>query len=227
MPVFLTELHAHTAETSRCAHNSAKTLVDAYLAKDFQAVVITDHLSESTFEAKDALDAPWDEKVDIFLKGYRAAKAYAGDRLHILLGMELRFAEKGNINDYLVYGVTEDFLRKSGDLLKMRLASFSRLAQKNGLLVVQAHPFRNDMKIVNPAFLDGVEVFNACVRHNSRNEIAHQWATLHNLLGTSGSDYHQTGDEGRGGIQTETPIKNNDDLLNILKSGAFTRIETE
>ena len=47
------------------------------------------------------------------------------------------------------------------------------------------------------------------------------------ILGTSGSDYHQTGDEGRGGIQTETPIKNNDDLLNILKSGAFTRIETE
>ena len=51
MPVFLTELHAHTAETSRCAHNSAKTLVDAYYKKGFQTVVITDHLSESTFEA--------------------------------------------------------------------------------------------------------------------------------------------------------------------------------
>lgn len=227
MPVFLTELHAHTAETSRCAHNSAETLVDAYLKKGFQTVVITDHLSESTFEAKDALDASWDEKVDIFLKGYRAAKAYAGEKLHILLGMELRFAQKGNINDYLVYGVTEDFLRKNGDLLKMRLASFTKLAHKNGLMVVQAHPFRNDMKIVNPEFLDGVEVFNACVRHNSRNEIARHWATLHGLLGTSGSDYHQTGDEGRGGIQTEAPIKSNGELLTVLKSGNFTRIETK
>lgn len=227
MPVFLTELHAHTAETSRCAHNSAETLVDAYLEKGFQTVVITDHLSESTFEAKDALDAPWNEKVDIFLKGYRAAKAYAGERLHILLGMELRFAEKGNINDYLVYGVTEDFLRKGGDLLKMRLASFSRLAHKNGLLIVQAHPFRNDMKIVNPDFLDGVEVFNGCVRHNSRNEIALHWAQLHGLLGTSGSDYHQTGDEGRGGIQTQAPIQSSNELLSVLKDGSFTRIETK
>lgn len=227
MPVFLTELHAHTAETSRCAHNSAETLVDAYLEKGFQTVVITDHLSESTFEAKEALDAPWNEKVDIFLKGYRAAKAYAGERLHILLGMELRFAENGNINDYLVYGVTEDFLRNNGDLLKMRLASFSRLAHKNGLLIFQAHPFRNDMKIVNPDFLDGVEVFNGCVRHDSRNEIARHWAQLHGLLGTSGSDYHQTGDEGRGGIQTQAPIQSSNDLLSALKDGSFTRIETK
>lgn len=227
MPVFLTELHAHTAETSRCAHNSAETLVDAYLAKGFRTVVITDHLSESTFEAKEALDAPWNEKVDIFLKGYRAAKAYAGERLHILLGMELRFAQKGNINDYLVYGVTEDFLRNNGDLLKMRLASFSRLAHKNGLLIFQAHPFRNDMKIVNPDFLDGVEVFNGCVRHDSRNEIALHWAQLHGLLGTSGSDYHQTGDEGRGGIQTQAPIQSSNELLSVLKDGSFTRIETK
>lgn len=222
MQTYLTELHAHTAETSRCAQAHAETLVALYKAAGYSTVVITDHLSPSTYEAYEGKNLSWDEKVDIFLAGYRAAVRAAGDDLTVLLGMELRFARKGDNNDYLVYGVTEPFLRKNPTLLNMHLSSFSDLAHRNGLLVFQAHPFRNGMHIVNPAHLDGIEIYNACVRHNSRNTIAEKWAQLYSLRGTSGSDFHRDEDAARGGIVTESKIQTNTDLLNTLQSGNFT-----
>lgn len=224
MGEFYTELHAHTAETSRCAKDKAETLVENYKNAGYRTVVITDHLSPSTFEAYKANALSWDDKIDIFLRGYRAAVLAAGTDLNILLGMELRFDRKGNFNDYLVYGITEDFLRKNGDLLQMRLSSFSKLAHQNGLLVVQAHPFRSGMKIVNPEHLDGIEVYNACIRHNSRNGIAEKWAKLHHLRGTSGSDYHRSEDTARGGIITKSEICTNDELLRVLREEDYTLV---
>lgn len=37
---------------------------------------------------------------------------------------------------------------------------------------MQAHPFRNGLKIVDPKHLDGIETYNGNPRHDSRNEIA-------------------------------------------------------
>lgn len=225
MERYLTELHAHTAETSRCAKDSAKNLVENYLRAGYSTLVTTDHFSPSTFEAYKANTLSWNDKVEIFLKGYRAAKAAAEHTdLTVLLGMELRFSRKNSINDYLVYGVTEDFLRKNGDLLEMRLSAFSELAHKNGLLIFQAHPFRNGMTIVKPEYLDGYEIYNACIRHNSRNGIAEKWARLHKKAGTSGSDYHQTEDTARGGIVTTQKVETNDMLLSVLRKKEYELI---
>ncbi|MGN0571833.1 MAG: PHP domain-containing protein [Candidatus Fimenecus sp.] len=225
MERFFTELHAHTSDTSRCGGVCAKDLVALYKQAGASTVVMTDHLSPSTFEAYPQGSLSWKEKIDIFLQGYRNAKAEAGDELTVLLGMELRFDRKGDNNDYLVYGVTEEFLYQNPDLLKMRLSSFSKLAHKNGLLIFQAHPFRDGMHIVNPAYLDGVEIYNACVRHNSRNAIAEKWAKMHHLRGSAGSDFHQTEDIARGGILTDRKIETNADLLETLKSGNFTLVK--
>ncbi len=222
---YSTELHAHTAQTSRCAKDTAQILVENYLRAGYSTLVTTDHLSPSTFEAykKDTLS--WNDKVDIFLKGHLTAKAAAENTgLTVLLGMELRFDRKGVINDYLVYGVTEDFLRQNGDLLKMRLSAFSKLAHKNGLLIFQAHPFRNGMTVVHPEHLDGYEIYNACVRHNSRNSIAEKWASLHKKPGIAGSDYHQSEDTARGGIVTAQKIESNAVLLSVLRNQEYKLI---
>ena len=225
MMKYSTELHAHTMETSRCAKDKAKILVRNYLRAGYSTLVTTDHLSPSTFEVYKKASLSWNDKVDIFLKGHRAAKAAAEKTdLTVLLGMELRFARKGGINDYLVYGVTEDFLRKNGDLLEMRLSAFAKLAHKNGLLIFQAHPFRNGMTVVNPEYLDGYEIYNACVRHNSRNGVAQKWALLHKKPGIAGSDYHQSEDAARGGILTAQKIETNEMLLAVMRQREYELI---
>lgn len=228
MAKYKTELHTHTSETSNCGHTSAADLVEAYIKEGYSTVVISDHLSTHTYYKYDYNNMSWDEKIDVFVKGYKAALEASKGRINVLFGMEMRFDEdltEHDLNDYLVFGVTEEFLRSNGDLINMRIETFSELAHKNGLLVYQAHPFRKDMKRVNPALLDGAEIYNGCPRHNSYNDLAEQWAKENGLKGTSGSDFHELEDVAHGGIITDTEIKTNDDLLEILRSNNYEIIK--
>ena len=99
----------------------------------------------------------------------------------------------------------------------MKLNDFCELIHSENMLIYQAHPFRNSMKIVKPGITDGIEIANGHKRHESRNDIAAMWAKKYNLMVCGGSDCHQKGDEGRGGIITDFEIKTNNDLLNALK----------
>ena len=211
---YRTELHCHTSEVSCCAHVPAEQVVEEYIRAGYQTVVITDHLNGAT-ESRFQTDS-WETFTEQYLAGYHAAKRAAKGRLHVLLGMELTFNE--NANDYLVFGMTEEFIRSHAHMRQLGLAKFGRLARREGLLVYQAHPFRNTMTVMDPALLDGIEVYNANVRHDSRNAIAMQWADSYGLLRSSGSDYHQPEDVGRGGIVTDEVISDNKTLLRMLQN---------
>ncbi len=206
---YKTELHMHTLEVSVCAKLTAAEMADLYIEAGYHTVVITNHYSPTTAEA---MGANW--CVDRYLEGYRKMKDHAKDKLTVLLGAELRFEEM--LNDYLLYGVTEEFLYAHPDLHKMNLKDFYPLAHENGILVIQAHPFRNGMTVRNPKLLDGVEVFNMHTAH-FRNQMALEWARHYGLLGTSGSDLHSQVYPMGGGILTDAPIESNEDLVRVLK----------
>ncbi len=212
MPYFY-ETHAHTAEVSPCSHVPAAQMVEAYIQAGYAGVVITDHFASYICSPREGEN--WEMVVSRWLKGYRAAKEAAGDRLTVLLGMEMRIGD----NDYLVYGLTEAFLFEHEELLTLDIGAFHKLANQHGMPVYQAHPFRNGMRIVAPHDLDGIEVFNGNPRHDSRNDIAAMWAEKFGLKTISGSDYHEPGDLARGGIAVDRPIYTNEDLLTALQQG--------
>ncbi len=214
---FKTELHAHTSEVSPCGHVTAPEVADRFIAQGYTSLVITNHYCDYVI---DPLKGTWREKMDYYLHPYHLMREHAGDRLNIILGCELRF--EGSINDYLIYGITEEFLRENPDLHKMSLRSFSELAHENEMLVVQAHPFRNGMVVVNPAYLDGMETFNGTPTYDGRNLIADAWAKRYNLLRTSGSDFHNPDQYGTGGILTNAAIRTGEELIAVLKSGNYT-----
>lgn len=191
------EVHLHTAEVSACGQVPAADAVRLYKDLGYSGMVVTDHYYEGFFEKH--LSGSWDDAVDRYLRGYRIAFR-AGERLGVavLLGMELRFAD--HPNDYLVYGVTERFLYEHPRLYEMRLSAFRQLASEEGLFISQAHPFRDGMTPADPAHLDGIEVYNMNPRHNSRNDRARAYASMHGLTMLAGSDFHQPGDEGRAGV---------------------------
>lgn len=218
MDSFICEMHAHTRNTSRCAHVSAEDMINDYINAGYNGIVITDHLSPSTFAKFDGKAVSWKEKIDFFLRGYNAALNAANGKIKVFLGMEIRFyfPENANMNDYLVYGVTEKFLYDNVDIDHMRIAEFSELVHKKGMAIFQAHPFRTGMTITKPKYLDGIEVYNGCPRHNSYNDIANDWADANSLLKTSGSDYHEHEDTARGGLIFDRQIKDNNDLVRLL-----------
>lgn len=110
---FKYELHCHTGEVSTCADAPVKETIERYKKAGYNGIVITDHFSGLTFPPTEYLDI--NKSADRYLKGYKEALSMADDDFTVLLGMEIRFLFTPN--DYLIYGMTEDFIRSSGRLL--------------------------------------------------------------------------------------------------------------
>ena len=222
---YKTELHCHGGIVSACADISPEQTVQQYLEQGYSTLVLTDHLSHVTFAPKHYSGGDtWEEKIEYFLSGYRALKEAAGDRLNVLLGAEIR-VDRHTGTDYLIYGLEEQILFDLHDLNDDDLPTLSRRVREAGCLLVQAHPFRNGMKVTDPHLLDGMEVFNGNPSHDSRNAFAADWANCYGLIPTSGTDLHHAGNPICAGIVTGDEIKTNAQLLEILRSRQYTLIK--
>ena len=214
------ELHCHCREVSHCADADTALVAKKYLEAGYSTIVLTNHFNQDTIRG-------WgDDTYEAFVERYLAAadklrEAVAG-KIHVLLGMEIRFSN--NYNDYLVYGVTPEFLRGHPEMLDLDLGSFRKLVNENGMLLFQAHPFRFGMTTTNPQYLDGIESHNGHPHHNSNNDIAVAWTEKYGLLRCAGSDYHHERDVPTSGVITDHPITNQEELIQMLRSGAFTII---
>lgn len=215
---FVFEMHCHTAEVSPCARISAVEGVARYHALGYDGIVTTDHFFDGYFNSLGEM--PWEKKVDRFLEGYEAAKREAGKvGMTVLMGAEFRFTE--NSNDYLVYGLTRDILVSYPEAHTAGLEAFRAFAREKGLLIVQAHPFRPFITPAAPALLDGVEVVNANIRHDSRNHLARAFAEKNGLFGICGSDFHQAGDEGRAALLFDERPTSSEALVSLLRTGRY------
>lgn len=224
---FKTELHCHTGDVSVCGQCSAEYIVSRYVDAGYNTLVVTDHFNRHTFSLsnkylgflqKNNLDASWEGMIDFFLSGYRHIKEVAGDRLNVLLGMEFMPWVSCSKNDFLLFGVTEEWLKASPFLPRLTYSELAIYAHACGLKIYQAHPFRVDAMISDPRYLDGIEVYNGTVNVNSNNCIADFWAGRHGLKKISGTDFHETIHQTVGGILTDAPITTNQQLLEVLDS---------
>ena len=219
---FKTELHCHSGDVSACSKAPVELIIDRYTAAGYHTLVLTNHLSRFTYKNKEfdhSEDWDWTKKIDFFMYGYHHLKEAAGDRLHIILGCELR--SNTDENDYQLYGVTEEFLRATPDIMNMSIKDLGPLCHEHGILLFQAHPFRNGMRIKKPDMLDGIEVVNGNLAAQSRNDIAYLWAQRYNLKMSAGSDFHGEKHETNTGIWTDHPITTREELMEVLNSGNY------
>lgn len=214
------DVHTHTAETSKCGRISAADLVDRYKEAGYDGIIITDHLHEEYISLLYCYN-DWDTCVDRFLDGYRRAKK-RGDKigLVVLPAVELRFPE--NDNDYLVYGIDEEWLRANPYPCRMSLEEFYQRFQKD-LLIVQAHPFRDNNQFVQLDCVHGLEVVNTHPTHENFNEAAvgafRNHPHLHPLCG---SDTHRKEQACASWVLLEEPVENIQDYINLVRRGAYT-----
>lgn len=212
------DLHVHTSEISRCAHLTAEETIARYRNAGYDAIVITNHFNRSTAEYFARQGIP--DFTGCFFSAVRSAeeigKKYG---LTIFPGMEILFDGSGN--DYLVYGMPESAVKDFDSVFRMGPAEFSKMAVSEKALLYQAHPFRQGMTIVNPEYLFGMEVMNGNPRHDSRNDIAVQWARKFHLHQIGGSDCHRIEDIGSAGIITEQPVESIENLIQVLQDDAY------
>lgn len=205
------ELHAHTSPCSGCSHIPPREMVQRLKAKGYDAVVIANHFYS---------DGPYahaDDPVATYLEDFRIATD-EGEKLglQVLLGAEFRFTE--NMNDYLIYGVDETFLRETFPRLDMGIEAFYREYANEDRLILQAHPFRNGMTLISPAYLDGIEMMNLHPHHNSRVGVAARYTAEQPMpVVTLGTDLHDPGHEGIAALRTRELPTNGTELVRILR----------
>jgi hypothetical protein len=217
--MFKTEMHCHTAEVSPCAGFTASEVVEKYVEAGFSSLVITDHFRNYVV---DHAGTTWRQKIDHYLAGYRKAQACANGRIHVLLGIELQSV--GEHNDYLVYGITEDFLYDHPDIHKMTLKSFRAILPPTAM-IFHAHAFRFGCNITDPDLLDGMEAYNG-ITADDNNAIADLWSKRYGLIQSSGSDYHGGSVASiKGGIATDEPIIDEIQLSQVLRARAYKLIK--
>ena len=215
------DIHVHTSEVSDCGRISAKDMAGMYKDAGYHGVVITDHYCENFFSQ--FRRKSWEEKIEQYLTGYyNALNEGIKLGLQVIPGMEITFRE--NYNDYLVYGIDENFLKENKELYKLGLKGFGKLIEGSGIITVQAHPFRPFMIPASPKLIDGVEVYNGNPRQNSRNQLAFEYAEKNGLIMLSGSDFHQRDDLARGGIIVSEEIRSPSELINAIRNGKITEL---
>ena len=221
--MFKTETHLHTAEVSPCGKLTAEEMIKLYHEKGYSTVCITDHVKQEYFDKME--NTPWKKKVDAVLYGYYKAKKVSKKYgVKVIMSAEL-LLEKNKPNHYLVYGITKKFLYKHPNFCKIGIEEFYKIAKENGILVIQAHPFRDDKNYPTSNFVHGFEIFNSNPRHEDYNEKAKNTAIDNGLYMVAGSDAHRLEDVAKSGIITEKRIRNSKDLIKVIKSGKFEIIE--
>ena len=214
---YRTELHAHTSPASSCSEIAPKKVVEIYKDLGYHAITIANHFS---FEYQ---DSDKQTVIDRFFGDFENARKKGEEiGIKVILAAEIRFTE--NDNDYLIYGVTRKMMEEIYDLLPFGVDNFRRVYSMPDSVFLQAHPFRQGMERVNPAILDGIEVFNLHPNHNSKIGLAAVYAKENNYsIVTAGSDFHHPDrkHEGVSAILTKTLPSESFDIADILRSGDY------
>ncbi|MBQ9551622.1 MAG: PHP domain-containing protein [Clostridia bacterium] len=217
--MFLFETHLHTRESSSCGQATAAEQAARYRFGGYDGVIVTDHFQPKAVDRISGKCESWAERIARQRRGFETLKQFETSDFTVLCGMEIRF--KGFDNDYLVYGADPDFFLAHPDLTESSIEEFSKLARANGFALFQAHPMRDDMTIVDPALLDGVEVYNGNSSHNSRNAVADLWAKTNFLRRLSGTDSHSPWLASPGGVWLPRRPKDEKDFAQMLLNNEY------
>ena len=212
--MYKTEPHLHVSEVSPCGKIGAAEMVKLYSEAGYKTVFISDHFTPKIFDKMGEM--PWEEKIARFISGYEIAKE-AGDKLgvNVLLSAEFQFSYSQD--HFLLYGIDRSFLEKLEVFFDRSIEELYNFAKENGVTVVQAHPYRDGVRVpVDAAYIDAVEAVNVNPRHENYTEKAIAFAKEHSLPMTSGSDAHRYEDVARGGVISEYEIKTASDYVDLI-----------
>ena len=202
---FVVDLHVHTFPASPCATDTIDEMIEEAKRIGLDAICITDHNYLWTREQIDTLRRKHD--------------------FTIFRGNEIT-TDQG---DMVVFGFYEDI---QGIIT---IEDLQRRVEAAGGFIIAAHPFRGfktfstaqlgltpEKASRRPLFksVDALEVLNGKVTP-SENEFAGQVAVETGLPGIGGSDGHAVGEVGQYATEFTAPLRNEDDLVEALRSGNF------
>ncbi len=226
MSGFFAQLHLHTAESSACGKAGGAQMIRACHQAGYKLVVVTDHFFNANINCPHI--APWEEKVNCLMKGYRAAKK-EGDRL----GVTVLFGWETNTDgpEVLTYGLGEEFLLAHPDVAEWDIDRYVSQTRAAGAFLTHAHPFRKAYYIEpfapRPKLYDAFEVYNGRhAGHHDWDARALQMALENRLIQVAGSDAHAVDEVDQGAMELPWPVHDVKGLIEALKTRKARVVET-
>ncbi len=215
------EMHAHSKPVSYCGEATPEQVIELYEKLGYHGVVLSNHFGYGFGILSE--EGTKDELIDKYIGAFEEAKEAAEKRgMKAYLAAEIRFAE--NSNDYLLYGLDRNLLSEVYDLLPGTLAEYREKADMSGSVLIQAHPFRKGMTLMDVSLLDGVETLNMHPGHNSSIGLAVKYAKKNNVpITIAGSDFHHVNcdHEGVSALRTKVIPEDSFALAEVLKKGDY------
>lgn len=211
----LIDMHAHTSGISRCCRTDAYGVLTAAKEVGIDGLILCNHYDAGYVD--EAGPAAFAEKY--IAEYYHTAMVAAEMGMRLYFGIEVT-ARKHNNAHILVYGMEPGFVRENPEIYDYTLEEICAAVHEKGGLVVQAHPFRGNGKLLDTGILDGVEINCHPIyddTHCARmQEIAHEAG----IFTTCGGDYHADTYRAICGTYFPDEIQRYEGIINHLKTSA-------
>lgn len=222
MSAYRYETHLHTNQASACGISPGKAYIRPYLDAGYSGIIVTDHFFNGNTNISYKL--PWKERVRRLCSGYEEAKAY-GDRsgLSVFFGFEYSYGQ----DEFLVYGLSPEYLAEHPEIMGWDHRTLYETVDKEGGLVVQAHPFRERGYLsrisLHPHTVHAVEVING-ENEEEFDRKARKYAEHYNLPMIAAADIHDVGKIDRIARATifEQELASIDDFIQAVKDKRCT-----
>ena len=219
------QLHLHTSPCSQCGKMTSEELCRALSEHGYQGGVITNHFYHGNSGIDRSDNTSWEQFVSAYEESWLECKR-AAEKYDLDIIFSIEESLKPGL-EVLCYGITPKILYDNPQLINGDADEWVRVMRENGVVIIQAHPFREASYIPNPGplpveMIDGVEVFNNGNSSPVMNERALEFANAHpHLLRTSSADAHWMEAVQFGGILTEHRIRTEEDLARVLRSREY------
>lgn len=209
----LIDLHAHSSGISKCCRIPAEEVIRVAKEHGIDGIVLTNHYAKSYVT---------DGNYAAFAKRYTAEYRYTKELgeacgVRVLFGIELTVAADPQVH-LLIYGVEESFIERYPTLFDLSQKELYALVKAHGGILVQAHPYRKGDRLLDPAYLDGIELSCHPLYEGTYQKELTAIAKAHGLLLTCGGDYHADTHRPHCGVYLPDTITNGVELGAYLAS---------
>lgn len=221
------ELHMHTSEGSACGRSTGAEMAEFYIRNGYSGAVVTDHFIHGNTRPDKNLS--WDDYIDAYASGYYNMKTAAcGRDFDVFFGIEEKL---DGWDEYLVLGITPEWLKKHPELKTLRGKDFFALMHSAGAFIIHAHPYRerdymkSQTVILRPNDVDAIEVRN-CGNTPECDRRGYEYAVRTGLPMTGGSDRHLADpDKPSSGVEVPNRCHTAAELIDAIRSRRTTVID--
>lgn len=183
----LVDMHCHTCPMSPCSAATYMSIVDDSLKAGFDGIVLANHYFKQFLNGKDLTPTEYAKQ---FVEDFKKTKEYGDSKgFKVFFAIEVPPREFPQVH-LLVYGVPFEFLYENPEVYDMSLEEIYRLVKSYGGALIQAHPYRCNMTVMNTDYIDGVEANCHPAFGPTFKEKLSEVAKAEGLHLTCGSDFH-------------------------------------